>query len=98
MNPSDLKVDFTVNTMTYLAPKVLEDLRYDGKVDLWSLGVSIYVLLFKEFPNKVKDAASQKLVKTSGNELLDDLLKKLLVKDPANRITWEQYFEHPFFK
>ena len=98
LNPSDLKVDFTVNTMIYLAPKVLEDLRYDGKVDLWSLGVSIYVLLFKEFPNKVKDAASQKLVKTSGNELLDDLLKKLLVKDPANRITWEQYFEPPFFK
>ena len=98
LNASDQKLDLTIGTMKYMAPEVSKGEKYDGKCDLWSLGVSIYVLLFKEFPKKVEDAASQQLVKVSGNELLDDLLKKLLVKDPTNRITWEQYFEHPFFK
>ena len=98
LNSSDQKMDLTIGTMNYMDPEVSKGIEYDGKCDLWSLGVSIYVLLFKELPKKVKDAASQQLVKASGNELLDDLLKKLLVKDPANRITWEQYFEHPFFK
>ena len=37
-------------------------------------------------------------LKTSGSALLDDLIRKLLVKNPDNRITWEQYFEHPFFQ
>ena len=94
----DQKLDLIVGTMHYMAPEVSKGEKYDGKCDLWSLGVIIFVLLFKEFPNEVVDAASQQLLKSSGNELLDDLLKKLLVKDPENRITWEQYFEHPFFK
>ena len=98
LNSSDQKMDLTVGTMKYMAPEVSKGEKYDGKCDLWSLGVVIYVLLFKEFPNKVEDPASQQLEKASGNELLDDLLKKLLEKDPANRITWGQYFEHPFFK
>jgi serine/threonine protein kinase len=98
LNSSDQKMDLTVGTMKYMAPEVSKGEKYDGKCDLWSLGVVIYVLLFKEFPKKVEDPASQQLEKASGNELLDDLLKKLLVKDPANRITWGQYFEHPFFK
>ena len=98
LNSSDQKMDLTIGTMNYMDPEVSKGIEYDGKCDLWSLGVSIYALLFKELPKKIEDAASQQLVKASGNELLDDLLKKLLVKDPANRITWEQYFEHPFFK
>ena len=29
---------------------------------------------------------------------MDDLISKLLVSDPKKRITWKDYFEHPFFK
>ena len=66
----------------------------------------IYFLLFKEFPIKKEgnkfafnfDKFDQKSLKESGNELLDDLIKKLLEKDPGKRISWEQYFEHAFFK
>ena len=97
LNSLNEKMDLTVGTMNYIAPKISKGEIY-GKCDLWSLGVLIYVLLFKEFPKKVTDAASQQLIKASGNELLDDLLKRLLVEDPASRITWEQYFEHPVFK
>jgi serine/threonine protein kinase len=98
LNSLDEKLECMVGTMDYMAPEISKGEKYDGKCDLWSLGVLIYVLLFKKFPKKVTDAASQQLIQSSGNELLDDLLKKLLVEDPARRITWAQYFEHPFFK
>ena len=29
--------------------------------------------------------------------LLKDLLSKLLVENPEKRISWEEYFAHPFF-
>ena len=92
-----------IGTPRYMAPEIIKEESYDGKCDLWSLGVLIYLLLFKEFPIKQIAKASsiekfdQKSLKASGNELLDDLIKKLLEKDPGKRITWEQYFEHPFF-
>ena len=93
-----------IGTPCYMAPEINTEDSYDGKCDLWSLGVLIYLLLFKESPIKQISKASsiakfdQKSLKASGNELLDDLIKKLLEKDPGKRITWEQYFEHPFFK
>ena len=98
LNSIDQKMDKWVGTQGYMAPEISKGKKYDRKCDLWSLGVLIYALLFREFPKKVIDDASQQLIKPSGNGLLDDLLTKLLVEDPANRITWEQYFEHPFFK
>ena len=32
------------------------------------------------------------------NEDFKDLLKKMLKLNPKNRLTWEKYFSHPFFK
>ena len=29
---------------------------------------------------------------------LKDLLSKLLVSNPEKRISWEEYFNHPFFR
>ena len=31
------------------------------------------------------------------DEKLNDLLSKMLVFDPDERISWEDYFNHPFF-
>ena len=98
LNSEDQKMDLYVGSMNYMAPEISKCENYDRKCDLWSLGIIIYELLFKKSYKDVEYTDSQHLRKPSGNELLDDLLWKLLVKDPANRITWEQYFEHPFFK
>ena len=38
------------------------------------------------------------LFRKTGDESLDDLIKKLLTNDPKKRITWEEYFNHPFFE
>ena len=35
-------------------------------------------------------------LKQTGNEELNDLIKRLLIKDPKKRLNWEQYFKHPF--
>ena len=32
------------------------------------------------------------------NQDFIDLLKKMLKLNPKNRISWEEYFNHPFFK
>ena len=39
-----------------------------------------------------------KEIKKSGNDNLDNLINGLLSKDPKNRLTWEEYLNHPFFK
>ena len=31
------------------------------------------------------------------DEKLDDLMRRLLVYNSNKRITWEEYFNHPFF-
>ena len=92
-------MDLFVGTRQYMAPEISKN-KYDRKCDLWNLGVIIYFCLFKEFPTRVEvqDVTFKEPLKASGNALLDDLIRKLLVKDPKNRITWEQYFEHPFFQ
>ena len=37
-------------------------------------------------------------IKIIGEDLqLDDLIRKLLKVNPNERITWSEYFEHPFF-
>ena len=93
------KMDLFVGVRQYMAPEMSKN-EYDRKCDLWNLGVIIYFCLFREFPTRVdfQDVTIKEPLKVSGNALLDDLIRKLLVKDPANRITWEQYFEHPFFQ
>ena len=86
------------NTCVYMAPEILlskKDEKYDLYCDLWSIGVIIYVLFFKELPIVKNDNVN---IKSTGNKNLDDLIKNLLIKDPNNRLKWDDYFNHPFFK
>ena len=32
------------------------------------------------------------------DKLFKDLIIKMIKLNPKHRLTWEQYFEHPFFK
>ena len=81
--------------------------NYDyKKCDLWSLGIIIYELLFEKKPydgineqsilNQIN--SGKKILKKTNNEKLDDLINKLLEKDPEKRIGWDDYFNHPFFR
>ena len=96
-----------IGTRIYMAPEILKGEKYNDKCDLWSLGVNIYKLKTKDFPYKGKvDNEILKQIRENGQKVLDNindgtlrnLLSKLLVENPETRISWEQYFEHEFFR
>ena len=86
-------------TQLYSAPEQLDPLtkNYEPtKCDLWAIGVIIYELKFNEVP--ILSFYDGTIPDSFGDELLDDLVKRLIVKDPNKRIDWKDYFDHPFFK
>ena len=94
-------------TQMIMAPEILEGKKYTNKCDLWSLGISIFQLYTKKPPYSGKfDNEILQNIKDLGQSVLDvikdaklkDLLSKLLVSDPNKRISWEEYFNHSFFK
>ena len=66
------------------------------KSDLLVIGVDIYRMLFKE-PAKTFEEFLMTIENSVKDEDLKDLLKKLFVEDPAERIEWDDYFNHKFF-
>jgi len=98
--------DIYDGTLLYKAPEILEDEDYNDKCDIWSLGITIYYLHTKDLPYKGRFKAKiLKEIKKLGlsildkihNENLKDLLSKMLKVDPDERISWNDYFQHPFF-
>ena len=93
-------------TPIIMAPEILEGEDYNDKCDIWSLGITIYYLNTKDLPYKGKcESKILKEIKKLGltvldkinDDILKDLLSKMLVIDPDERISWEDYFNHPFF-
>ena len=104
-----LKINYTtfVGTLGFIAPEILNNIPYTNKCDLWSLGIIIYYLCFLEPPynaqtfnalqNQIK-FQEKKTLKKTGNTDLDNLINQLIEADPDKRISWDKYFDHPFFK
>jgi len=97
----------TVGTMVYMAPEILKREKYNYKCDLWSLGVIIYRLKFIKSPFSGQSETdlinfinkfNYNSIKKTGNKELDDLIQKLLEKDYEKRLSWDEYFDHPFFE
>ena len=62
-------------------------------------------MYFKQYPyngnNKhtlLKDINSDKKLKSIEIQKLNDLMIKLLKINPNERLSWEEYFKHKFFK
>jgi len=91
-----------VGTPTYVAPEVLKNIPHDERVDMWSVGVTIFVLLVGYAPfmasSQLELFAKIKAGRWSFNEKdwrhmsedAKELLRKLLVVDPHDRWTAEQ--------
>ena len=101
------KFSTKIGTCNYMAPEILNGEHYGKECDLWSLGIIIYILFFRQYPfggdtdmavkNNINNFGLSAIKKTH-NKYLDDLLRRLLVKSPQERLKWNDYFEHPFFK
>ena len=93
-----------LGTPATMAPEIMMDSPYNEKSDLWSIGVMLYQLHFKELPysgineqeilTKIKRNAPRKQPK---DPQFKDLLNRLFIVDPKKRISWNDYFNHPFF-
>ncbi len=97
-------MSFSGTTLT-MAPEIIKDEEDKSKSDLWSLGIIIYYMYFKEYPYNgkneyqiIKQINSNKILKHSGEKELDDLINRMLKINDNERITWDNYFNHNFFK
>lgn len=99
-------------TPAYVAPEVLKSTRkYSKNIDLWSAGVLLYVCLvgFPPFsdelgpPNMREQIIQAKYAFYSPyfdpiDDLALDLISKLLVIDPNQRLNIQQAIDHPWFQ
>ena len=103
MKDSDEKFSSVIGSVNCIAPEIIKEEKYNEKCDLWSLGIIIFFLFFKKYPFKgnsfdsvLKKIEESSKIKKTGNQKLDDLIEKLLRKAPKKRLSWEEYFKHPF--
>ena len=96
-----------IGTRIIMAPEILKGEKYNDKCDLWSLGVNIYKLKTKNYPYKGKvdneilnqiREIGQTVLENIPDRNLNNLLSRLLVENPQERISWDEYFEHEFFE
>jgi serine/threonine protein kinase len=92
--------------LLYTPPEILENKLIDKtKINIWELGIIIYYLLFKEYPYNGKteyqilnQINSNKILKNIHEKELNDLIYRMLKINENERITWNNYFNHNFFK
>ncbi|KAI5941564.1 Serine/threonine-protein kinase ULK3 [Manis javanica] len=91
----------------YMAPEMVCQRQYDARVDLWSVGVILYEALFGQppFASRSFIELEEKIRSTRVIELplrlplsrdCRDLLQRLLERDPSRRISFQDFFAHPW--
>ena len=91
-------------TLDYLPPEMVEGREHDEMVDVWSLGVLIYEFLVGNPPFEAEghSATYRKISRVDLRfpkgvpEDAQDLIRKLLQKDPKRRLALENVSRHPW--
>lgn len=92
----------------YMAPEIMQLQKYDAKADLWSVGAILFQLVTGKTPFSGNNQIQllQNIMKS--NELRFptdksdlsygclDLCQKLLRRNPVERLTFEEFFNHQF--
>jgi len=99
-------MDVSCGTMNYVAPEVL-DSHYNSKCDLWSLGVSAFVILFGYMPFRGREEKMKQDIRSGKMSVrmpdwksvscdAQDFIQKLLVTDPQKRLSAKKALAHPW--
>ncbi|PIN09254.1 Ca2+/calmodulin-dependent protein kinase, EF-Hand protein superfamily [Handroanthus impetiginosus] len=97
-----------VGTPYYVAPEVLMGKEYNEKVDVWSAGVILYIMLagvppfYGDGPAETFEAVLRgnlrfptKIFRSVSPEA-KDLLRKMICRDVSRRVSAEQVLRHPW--
>lgn len=91
-------------TLDYLPPEMVEGREHDEKVDVWSLGVLLYEFLVGDPPFEASShtATYRRISRVDlkfprqVSEDAQDLIRRLLVKDPTKRMNLDDIKNHPW--
>lgn len=116
-NPNDTVKFPILGTGRFMSPEIMSrtpiKIKDCDKIDLYSLGVTLYYLFYADFPYKLRNLKSKDyegLLRNIKNEellfsekkkislLFEDFLKKILEKDFTKRINISQALKHPWIK
>jgi protein-serine/threonine kinase len=78
----------------YAAPEIWSGEPYNQAIDIWSLGVILYAMVYGDFPNLNSVSEMPESVSSE----LRDLLGKMLNRDRNERIDISGIIEHPWMK
>ncbi|OHT11749.1 CAMK family protein kinase [Tritrichomonas foetus] len=89
----------------YAAPEMIQGQSYTIAADIWSAGILLYSIIVGRLPydDDNVNRLLQKIVYTEVfypsflSAQLEDLLQKMLCKDPRERITLDKIKTHPWF-
>ncbi|KAK2837583.1 hypothetical protein Q5P01_014795 [Channa striata] len=93
----------------YMAPEVIMSQNYDAKADLWSIGTIVYQCLTGKAPFHASTPQELRLFYESNRTLLPSIPKEtssnlrhlllgLLQRNHRKRISFDEFFHHPFLE
>ena len=109
VSPNERMVD-GYGTLSYVAPEVLLRTPYNKEVDMWSMGVILYYMLSGKLPfrGRREQEVAEKIVYNplefdeddweTRSQRVQDLITLCLEKKKEDRITIDEFINHPWFK
>jgi serine/threonine-protein kinase ULK/ATG1 len=105
--PSTSLAETLCGSPLYMAPEILRYEKYDAKADLWSVGTVTYEMMTGRPPFRAsnhvellrKIEQGEDKIRFSGDVVISDAMKKLirglLKRNPVERMSFSEFFEHP---
>ncbi|WCJ22524.1 Serine/threonine-protein kinase ATG1a [Euphorbia peplus] len=110
LTPEDLAATLCGSPL-YMAPEIIQNLKYDAKADLWSVGAILFQLVTGKLPfhGNTQYQLFQNILASTELQFPEgaledlhpdcvDLCRSLLHRNPVERLSFMEFFNHKFLK